>query len=216
MAEDVQVVAAADGDLGDERHEVVRDAARVFADEAAGVRADGVEVAEQDHGELGIGLREVAEDLFGHVLGPAVGIGAAAGDAVLGERHLVRAVVDRGGGGEHDLLGVELAERLGERDRGVQVVVVVFQRLRDGFADRLQPGEMDGAVDLVLGEDAFERGAVADIRLIENDFLPGDLLDAVQGFRVGVVEVVDDDHVHALVEEFDAGVASDVSGSAGD
>ena len=75
---------------------------------------------------------------------------------------------------------------------------------------------MDGAVDPVLGEDAFEHGAVAHVRLVERDFLPGDLLDAVQGLRVGVVEVVDDNHVHAPVEEFDAGVAADVSGSAGD
>ena len=73
---------------------------------------------------------------------------------------------------------------------------------------------MDGAVDLVFGEDSFERGAVADVGLVEHDLLPGDLFDAVQGFRVGVVEVVDHDHVHALIEQFDAGVASDVSGSA--
>ena len=60
-----------------------------------------------------------------------------------------------------------LAHRVEQRDRADDVVLVVAQRIRDRFADRLEPGEMDDGVDRVLAENPIERVAVADVRVDE-------------------------------------------------
>lgn len=54
-AVDVELGAAADGDLLDVRKKVVGDAPGVLPDVAAPVSADGVEVPEQDHPHLRVG-----------------------------------------------------------------------------------------------------------------------------------------------------------------
>ena len=74
---------------------------------------------------------------------------------------------------------------------------------------------MDGAADLVLFKNAVQGGAVPDVLLIEGDGLSGDLFHALHGLCGGVDKVVDDYNVVALLQEFDAGMASDVSGAAG-
>ena len=64
VAEDVEVGALACGYLGDEGHEVVGGAVGEFADEAAGVCAYGVEVAQQGDVPGGVAGGGVAQDFF--------------------------------------------------------------------------------------------------------------------------------------------------------
>ena len=70
VAEHADLLELADGDARDERHEVVRDAGGIFADEAARVRAHRVEVAEHRHVQLGVDPRDVGE----HDLVDALGL----------------------------------------------------------------------------------------------------------------------------------------------
>ena len=63
-----------------------------------------------------------------------------------------------------------VAHCFAECDRAADVVFIVFQRLNAGFADRLQPGEMNDRVDLLFLEDAVEPGAVTNIALIKAEF----------------------------------------------
>ncbi len=216
VAEHVQMIAASDRHLSDEGHEIVGDAARILADEAAAVRADRIEVAQQAHGEVLDRLGGVAQDLLGHILRPAVGVGAHAGAGALPERHLVVAGVDRRGRGKDDVLHAVVAHGLAETHGGEEVVVIVFQRHRHGFADGLEPGEMDRAVDVVLFKDAVERRAVAHVVFIEGDVLARDLLHAFDGLRAGVDQIIDDDDLVAALEQLHAGVAADIAGAAGD
>ena len=216
VAEDVEMIAAADRHLRDEGHEVVGDAARVLADESAAVRADGVEVAQQADGKVLHRLGGVAQDLLGHVLRPAVGVGAHAGAGALPEGHLVVAGVDRRRGGEDDVLHAVVAHGLAEAHGGEEIVVVVFQRHRHGLADGLEPGEVDRAVDAVLFKNAVERRTVAHVVLIEGHVLAGDLLYAFDGLDVGVDQIVDDDDIVAAFKQLHAGVAADIAGAAGD
>ena len=48
IAEDGEALTLADGGLGDERHQVVRHAARQFADQRRRMRSDRVEVPQRD------------------------------------------------------------------------------------------------------------------------------------------------------------------------
>ena len=98
---------------------------------------------------------------------------------------------------------------LAQADRGEEVVVIVLQRHLDRLADRFQPGEVDGAADVVLFKNAVQGGAVADVLLVEGHLLPGDLFNPVDGLGGRVYQIVDHNDIHALFQELNAGVASD-------
>src|SRR5690606_36734068 len=64
IAEDLQALTSANGDLGDVGHQVVGGALLFFADAAAGMGADRVEVAQQDGAELGLRGAPVFDQLL--------------------------------------------------------------------------------------------------------------------------------------------------------
>ena len=74
----------------------------MFADKPAFVRADGVEVAQDDDAPFGIGGVEVGHHAFHHLFGCAVGIGGLAEGGGFGYRHGVGVAVYGGGGAEYD------------------------------------------------------------------------------------------------------------------
>ena len=156
----------------------------------------------------------VAQNLLLEQLGGAVRVGGAAGRRLLGDRQFLRRTVHGGGGGEDDLLDAVLPHRLQQHERGVQVVVVVFDRLGHGLAHGLESGEMNDPVDVVLGEDTLHERLVAHVAIITLDRLAGDLLDSLKrdGRRIAVV--VYGNHIVALVEQLDIGVGGDESGAA--
>ena len=214
VSEDVKFRPSADRHLGDVGHQVVRDPARVFPDLAARVGTDGIEVAQKRYRKAGVRGGEIGQDLLVHQLGPAVGVDAA-GRLGLLQRHVLARSVDGRAGAEDQFVHAELRHHLAEGECRVQVVVVVFERLLDRFADRLVSGEVDHRVDLVFGEDLFELFAVADVGDVEDRFAPGEAVDTADRFGAAVREVVDDDDAAALTQEGQGGVGADVSGAAG-
>ena len=215
VAENIQVIPAADSHLGDEGHEIVGNAAWVFTDLAALVSPDGIEIAQKHNRPIFNSLGGIAQDLLGHVLGPAIGIGAHAGAGCLLQGHVIVPGIDRRGGGEDDVLDAMVPHSLTETDGGEKIVVIVFQRHLDGFTHGLQSGKVDGTVDVVLFKNAVQSGAIADILLIEGDGFAGDLFDTLYGLGRGVDEVINDDDVDILLKKLYAGVAADISGAAG-
>ncbi|MNT71292.1 hypothetical protein D3C72_2097620 [compost metagenome] len=95
VAEHPQEGLAPHRHLGDEGKEVVGQITRTLADLAAGVRPDGVEIAQRDGAEGGVGRTDVAQHLFHHQLGAAVGIGGRQ-RMRLGERQIARFAIHRG------------------------------------------------------------------------------------------------------------------------
>ena len=179
------------------------------------MRADGVEVAQQHDRPARVGHNIVAQDLLADVLRPAIGIRAVAGAGRLVERHLVVAGVHRRRRGENDLPDAVVTHRLAERDRRAEVVVVVFQRHLHRLAHGLEAREMNDAVDLLLGKNAVESGAVAHVHLIKFQRPARDLFDPSSRLRAAVDEIVHHDDIHALLKQLHARVAADVAHAAG-
>ena len=215
VAVDREALELAGGHLGDIGEEVIRDAVRVLADEAALVGADGVEVAQQRDAPVLVRHPEVAEDVLDHQLGRAVGVGGREGE-VLPDRDRFGRAVNSGGGAEDQVLDPVFLHQLTEDEGAGDVVVVVAERLGDAFADRLEAREMDDRVDLGLGKDLFKTLAVEEVDLVEFEVLAGDLADAVEGLGLGVDKVVDNDEFLPAFEKLDAGVGADIAGAAGD
>ena len=157
VAKNMKLREFAGGDFHDVRHEVVRDAVGVLAEETGDVVADGIEITKSDDVELGVGYAKVFQDFFDHVFGLAVGVGKLdtsrkGFDALLD----TLVAINSGGGGENEPLHIVGLHRLEEVEGAGDVVVVVLERLFDGFGDGFEAGEMDDKVKMGMVENLVE------------------------------------------------------------
>ena len=74
---------------------------------------------------------------------------------------------------------------------------------------------MNDAVDLLLGKNAVESGAVAHVHLIKFQRPARDLFDPFARLRVAVDKIVHHDDIHALLKQLHARVAADVAHASG-
>ena len=160
-------------------------------------------------------MGDAGENLLGHVLGPAVGVGAAACAAGLLQGHFIVGGINRGGGGEDDILHAHLLHHLGQNQGGVQIVVVILPGLFHAFAHCLQPGEMDHTGDVILREDFPEQPFVPDVPFVEGNLLAGEGFHPLQGNGVGIAEIIDDHHAVSAAEQLHTGMGADITGAAG-
>ena len=74
VAVDLQPLALAGGHLSDDRQQIRRGLQRRFAEMAARVGARRVEVAQDGNAPLRVGVVDIAQHLFGHLLAASVGV----------------------------------------------------------------------------------------------------------------------------------------------
>ena len=177
--------------------------------------ADGVEVAQHRHIHAGVSLADIGQDALSEHLGGAVGVGGVAGGEVLGDGDAGGVAVDGGRRAEHKVVAVMAAHDVQDGQGAVEVVGIVLDGLVDALAHSLVGRELDDGGDVgALAEDVLDVIGLGHVGFVEAEVLAGDLLDAVQHHRAGVVKVVRHDDVVPCVQQLDAGVAADVSGAA--
>ncbi len=210
-AEHLQPFAQAHRHLAYVRHQVVRDARGVLADQAGRMRAHRVEVAQVGGTEFRIRLAQVADQFLHHQLGPAVGIGHAQ-RRVLAHRDPRGIAVHRGRGTEHQPANAGAAHRLQQVDGAADVVFEVVERTFAGFADRLQRGEMDDRVITASREQGHHRFALAQVHGVADNRSPGDPMQPFEHLRRTVGEVVRNLHLVPALDQLNVGVGADVAG----
>ena len=141
VAEHEQLVSLADRDLREQGEEVIRYSLGVFAHDAAGVGAGGVEVAEEGGVPVVTGfgfflceealrVDMVGDEIFDGGFGAAIGVGGTDG-ALFGDGDHVgeagRVAVDRGGGGEDDVGDIVFGHGGEEVDGAVDIGAPVFE-----------------------------------------------------------------------------------------
>lgn len=202
--------------LGDVGHQVVGDAVGILADQAALVGTDGVEVAQQRHIQAGVCMADVLQNALGESLGGAVGVGGSAHGEVLGDGHTGGIAVDGSGGAEHEVVAVMMAHHVQNDQRAVEVIIVVLDGLGHALAHSLVGCKLDDGGDVrALGEDLLHILMAGHVCIVEAEVLAGDLLDPIQNHGRSVIIVICHYDIVASVQQFDAGVAADVAGTAG-
>ena len=176
--------------------------------------AYGVEVAQKYDGKLGVCPGGVFQNLFHHELRPSVGVGAAAARHGFHVGVRVFLAVHGGGGGEHNVVNAALLHAFQQRERGVDVVAIVFDGLAHGFSHRLHTGKMHHAVHGICLHDEAHGVAVAHVRLVCRDGTPGKLLDSFDDFGGAVAVVVHNNDIVTGGHEFHGRVRTDVTGAA--
>ncbi len=207
-----QLLANAGGNLRDIRHQVVRNALRVFADQAARVSTRRIEVPQQGNApNRGIASGEIPQDPLNHQFRMAVGVGGSEG-RVFANRDRGRIAIDRRRRGKHQHSDSRLRHRAAQRQRAVHVVVVVLDRLFDRFPHGLETGEVDHGIEPVSREYIPQRTGVAHVRLRELGRPAGDPRYATDHRAKAVAQGVEDDDLVARLHQLDAGMGSDISG----
>ena len=184
----------------DPRHEVVEHHL-VLADLSARVRADRVEISEQDDVPLGVARGKVPEDILDDQLGATVGRHGFEG--VLFVQRDVRGIsVDGAGGRKHEGLAAVLRHRLAELDGARHVVVVVPEGVVHGFVHVLSSRKVNDGVKLLPGEQPVHLVERTKVGLDERQILPvvpGQFDHALHGELERVVQVIDDRQLIAWI-----------------
>ena len=124
-----------------------------FADEPVGVGAGGVEVSQVDVFDAEGGI-VVAEDLFDHAFGSAIG-----GDGILGVMFVdgdgFGVSIDGTGRREDEIGDIELAHDVEEIEGVDDVVAVVEIWFFDGFGDEREGAEVHDGLDGMVSEALF-------------------------------------------------------------
>ena len=167
VAKDMNGLSLANGGLSHVRNEVVGNACRIFADKAGLVRANGIEVAEQDNVPCGICGMHVGEDLLDHPFCPAVWVGRRLFRAFFSQGQRVRIAIDGCRAGEDDGFAIVCAHHVQQGERGAEVIGVVLNRLSNGFSNGLEARKMNNAVDMVRIKDTIELRAIVDIGFVK-------------------------------------------------
>ena len=94
------------------------------------------------------------------------------------------------------------------------IVVVIEKRLFNRFADCLQARKVDDGLALMLAQGSLNGRLVTNITSDQRQFSSSDLLNPLKCFWVAVAEVVENDHFVTSLKEFDAGVGTNVPGTA--
>ena len=171
------------------------------------VGAGGVEIAQGDVAEAGIGGGRVAQQHFADQLGAAVGIDGQQ-RRLLVDRHRFRHAVDGGGGRENEVLHVVRQAGLEQAQAVERIVLIVFQRQADRFAHLDEGGKMHDGANGVTAQQRADQLRVGDVA--------ADQFAVQHGFRLARGEVVQDDRVIALLSEVAHHMRADIAGPAGD
>ena len=215
IAENGELFQLAYGHLGDIGNKVVGNAGGILANEAGLMSADGVEITKKDNAPLRISRNLALQDFFNHVFGPAIGIGAAQGNHILTVRHFRLIAVYGGRRREDETLDTMGLHGFTQGQGRIQVVAVITQGLGNAFTNRLQAGEVNNAVEVVLAENTIHGCLISHVCLIMRNRMADDLFDPVDGFRTAVDIIVHNDRFMTRVAQFNTGMGSDKTGAAG-
>ena len=162
---------------------------------------DWVEIAEDDGDEVGIRFSVIFEYLFDHGFSLSVWIGRHS--AVFLDANLLAVAVDASTAGKDDFIAFELVHHLEEVYCPCNVVIIVFEGLADGLPDCLEASEVNDGGGLELREYLVDLLYLLEVHIhILDVLLARDLLQSIEALELRVVQVVQDQHVVALLDQF--------------
>ena len=179
-AEDAQKLPPPFGHLGNKGHQVVRQALRVFTNQAACMCPHRVEVAQPCNAPLaGLGGIHIGQHLLHHQLAPAVGVGGRERE-IFTNWQTGRVAIHRGRRRKHQRAHIGRLHRLQQGDGARHIVFVIAQWLRHRFAHGLERREMNHALNREAGKNIGQQGRIAHIAFDALGLLPGNLPHALQ------------------------------------
>ena len=198
VAEYRQRFTTANRDLRDIRHQVVRNTLRIFPHIARRMRADRIEVAQQRNAPVRLRFLQVGQDLLNHQLAFTVRALRRTGREAFDVRDFGLVAVDGRGGAENKVFHARGAHGGNEFQCAGYVVVVVLERLSDGFSDGFQAGEMDHRFNGVIVENFRHQRFVTNVAFDKGGAFPAETFNDWQYAALTVAEIVENNHFVSL------------------
>ena len=146
-------------------------------------------------------LCEAGQQLLGQGAGQmALGYGAAL--CAVGQRQNI--VIEIHG---HAVLFHHFAQR----QRGIEVVSVIHERLGHRFADSLESGKVNDCLNFFGSKQLVHCLAVSDVGFISLDLLTGNLLHTAQRLILAVDIIIHNNHFISGIEKLHTGMGTDIS-----
>ena len=108
-----------------------------------------------------------------------------------------------------------LCHDLAERQRRIEIVLIIVHRLGNGFADGLEAREVDGAGNLMLCKDFFQQRLVTHVALDKLYRFSSNFGHTFQAFGVRIAEIVNYNRRMTRLDQLHTGVTANISGAAG-
>ena len=144
------------------------------------MRADGIEVSQEDDVPRGIRVSQILQDGLDELFGTTVGVGGT-NTTVLGEWESFRFPIDGGRRREDDIRDPVVPHHFQQHQRPSDIVLIVVQRDTHGFPDGFQASKVDHRGDFVLSKHRFQCRAVANVHPMEWDRAASEFRHPFQG-----------------------------------
>ncbi|OMG93031.1 hypothetical protein BIZ92_01490 [Achromobacter xylosoxidans] len=142
VAPNIQFLTEPDRDLRNIWHQIIWRIFWIFADQPAFVGSDRIEIAQNGDIPIRISSEVVAKHVFSDQFGTTIRIRCRQRmRLVYGQR--LRFAIDRGGRAENQLLHADGLHRIQQCESAHYIVMVIRQRISDGFADSFQSCKMN-------------------------------------------------------------------------
>ena len=100
--------------------------------------------------------------------------------------------------------------------KAVQVVFIVFQRLFDRLAHRLERSEMNDGIDRIIREQFAHRGRITKIHLYQREIVPaGNFPHPLETGQIAIGKIIGHHHIVPCGKKFHGNVAANIPGTAG-
>ena len=175
------------------------------------MRTDRVEVAQQRDAPLRLGFLQIGQDLLHHQLAFAVRALRRPGREAFNVRDFRLIAVDGGGRAKDEVFDVGRTHGGDETQGAVDVVVVILERLSNGFTDRFQTCEVDHRFNGVVVKDLGHQRFVTDVAFHERRVFTAKTFNHRQHAALTVAQVVENDDVMAVLQQLHAGMTTDVT-----
>ena len=215
VTKDTQALADTRRRLGDVGNKVLGHTTRQLTDQCRGVRTEGVEITQRNTVQFALRRSDrIAQNIFAHLLGVAIGRGGGLAGRLLGHGQHVRLAINRCRRREDDIRAIIFTGQLQQIDEREDIVVIVLQRFLDRFTHRLRGCEVDHGIEAVLAEHLLEGLAVAAIDLLEGYLHARNTAHTLDCQLIRVRQIIHQHHVVTRLDEFDSRMRADISGTA--
>ena len=75
---------------------------------------------------------------------------------------------------------------------------------------------MDNTADVIFRKNLQQQGLIPHVSLVKLQLFARELLPPLQGLGIGIAQIVNDHNAVAALQQLQAGVGTDITGSAGD
>ena len=199
VSENREALKLTAGNLGNIRKKIVRNSLRIFADQAALMRTDRIEITQYGYAPLRIGNADICENTLDNQFRFSVRVCSGKRE-ILTDRHTFGLAVYGCRRAEHNQLDIVLCHNLAKYQCSGKIVVIISYRLSNRFTDSLETRKVNDRVNIVLVKYTVDGFVIKKVGIIKLRMLSGNSLNSVDNTFLTVGKVIENNYITTVVK----------------